>query len=155
MQTWNQTSTDIARAHTSPGVNKRIDSKVQSCVHHLAQQDPHAIGLYLVELEREWDLNRVLTVGVSGVALAGSLVALSGGRASRWVAALSSGALLVHGLLGFGPLAALARAAGVRTRKEIDLEKFALKGLRGDFSRIPHEGGPLVRANAALVAAQS
>jgi hypothetical protein len=44
----------------------------------------------------------------------------------------------------------------VRTRREIDLEKFALKALRGDFERIPkHDGGPLARANAALVAAQS
>jgi len=66
------------------------------------------------------------------------------------------GLMLQQGLLGFGPLAQLVRAlAGVRTRREIDLEKFALKALRGDFERIPHDGGPLARANAALVAAQS
>jgi hypothetical protein len=65
--------------------------------------------------------------------------------------------MLQHGLTGFGPLAELVRAVGgVRTRKEIDLEKFALKALRGDFERIPKsDGGPLARANAALVAAQS
>ena len=84
MQTWNQTSTDTARAHTPVVVNKRIDTRVQSCVQHLAQQDPHAIGLSLTELEQEWDLNRVLTVGVSGVALAGASMALAGSRAGRW-----------------------------------------------------------------------
>jgi hypothetical protein len=68
---------------------------------------------------------------------------------------VAAGLLLQHGLLGFGPVAELVRLLGVRTRKEIDLEKFALKALRGDFERIPHDGGPLARANAALVAAQS
>jgi hypothetical protein len=70
---------------------------------------------------------------------------------------MAAGLLLQHGLLGFSPLGSLVRRlAGVRTRREIDLEKFALKALRGDFERIPkNDGGPLARANAALVAAQS
>ncbi|HSP79116.1 MAG TPA: hypothetical protein VLQ93_11335, partial [Myxococcaceae bacterium] len=68
---------------------------------------------------------------------------------------VAAGLLLQQGLLGYGPLAEGVRALGVRTRREIDLEKFALKALRGDFERIPHEGGPLAKANAALVAAQS
>ena len=70
---------------------------------------------------------------------------------------VAAGLLLQHNVFGFGPLGGLVRRlGGVRTRREIDLEKFALKALRGDFERIPkNEGGPLARANAALVAAQS
>jgi hypothetical protein len=94
----------------------------------------------------------------------GSLVSVLGlwlarrdGGGWRVVGGVAAGLILQHGLTGFGPLAGLVRAvAGVRTRKEIDLEKFALKALRGDFERIPKsDGGPLARANAALVAAQS
>jgi hypothetical protein len=155
MESWNQSSTDAARTHTAQGVNRRIDTRVEACVRHMAgQTDRLAIGRYLERLEREWDLNRVVTVAASGVALLG--VALAPRRAGGWkvVAGVAAGLLLQQGLSGFGPLTTLARLAGVRTRREIDLEKFALKALRGDFERIPREGGPLARANAALVAAQ-
>jgi hypothetical protein len=42
--------------------------------------------------------------------------------------------LLQHGLQGWCPPLALFRRRGVRTRREIDLERYALKALRGDFT---------------------
>ncbi|MGZ3460721.1 MAG: hypothetical protein ACXU86_19715 [Archangium sp.] len=148
-------SADSVRAHTPEGVNRRIDERVEKCVRHMAEQmDRAAISRYLEKLEHEWDLNRVVTVAASAVSLLGVLLASKGGG-WKILSGVSAGLLLQHGLFGYGPLAELVRALGVRTRREMDLEKFALKALRGDFERIPHEGGPLARANAALVAAQS
>ncbi|WP_224247746.1 hypothetical protein [Hyalangium gracile] len=157
MESWNQTSTDVVRSHAPDGVNKRIDERVERCVRHMAQQERPEISRYLDKLEREWDLNRAVTVVGSAVALAGLWLARRDGGRWRILGGVAAGLMLQHGLLGFGPLAELVRAiGGVRTRKEIDLEKFALKALRGDFERIPkNDGGPLARANAALVAAQS
>jgi hypothetical protein len=37
----------------------------------------------------------------------------------------------------------------VRTRKEIDTEKFAVKALRGDFAGVESEEDPTQRARAA------
>ncbi|WP_331117429.1 hypothetical protein [Archangium sp.] len=148
-------STDAVRTHTADGVNRRIDERVEGCVRHMAEQDRAAISDYLNKLEREWDLNRVVSVAASTVTVLGLVLGAKDGRGWRVVSGVAAGLLLQHGLLGFGPLAGLVRMLGVRTRKEIDLEKFALKALRGDFERIPHDGGPLARANAALVAAQS
>jgi hypothetical protein len=154
MDSWNQTSTDAARSHVPDEVNKCIDKHVEGCVRYMAQQDRPEISRYLLKLEKEWDLNRVVTV-------VGSLAALAGlslkGKTGRVLTSVAAGLLFQHGLLGFSPLGGLVRKlARVRTRREIDLEKFALKALRGDFERIPKsEGGPLARANAALVAAQS
>ena len=155
MESWNRMSTDTVRSHTPEGLNRRIDARVEECVQHMAQQERPAITQYLEELDREWDLNRVVTVAASTVTVLGLVLGAKNGRGWRVVSGVAAGLLLQHGLFGFGPLSGLVRALGVRTRREMDLEKFALKALRGDFERIPHEGGPLARANAALVAAQS
>ena len=155
MESWNRTSTDAVRTHTPDGVNRRIDERVEKCVQHMAEQERSAISGYLEKLEHEWDLNRVVTVAASAVTVLGLVLGARQGRGWRVLSGVAAGLLLQHGVLGFGPLAELVRAVGVRTRREIDLEKFALKALRGDFERIPHDGGPLARANAALVAAQS
>ncbi|WP_224369898.1 hypothetical protein [Hyalangium versicolor] len=157
MESWNQTSTDEVRQHAPDGVNKRIDERVERCVRHMAEQERGEISRYLEKLEREWDLNRGVTVVGSALALMGLWLARRDGGRWRILGGVAAGLMLQHGLVGFGPLAELVRAVGgVRTRKEIDLEKFALKALRGDFERIPKaDGGPLARANAALVAAQS
>jgi hypothetical protein len=156
MESWNRMSTDTVRSHTSEGLNRRIDARVEGCVRAMAEQrDRAAITPYLKKLEREWDLNRVVTVAASTVTVLGLVLGAKDGRGWRVVSGVAAGLLLQHGVFGFGPLSGLVRALGVRTRREIDLEKFALKALRGDFERIPHDGGPLARANAALVAAQS
>jgi hypothetical protein len=157
MESWNQTSTDAVRSHAPEEVNKRIDERVERCVRHMAQQDRAEISRYLKKLEREWDLNRAVTVVGSLIAVAGLWLGRRDGGGWRILSGAAAGLLLQHGLFGFGPLAEMVRAlGGVRTRREIDMEKFALKALRGDFERIPKgDGGPLARANAALVAAQS
>ena len=155
METWNQTSSDAVRSHTPLVVNRRIDEHVEACVRHMAEQGDRAeMSRYLERLEREWDISRALSVGASAVSALGLLL---GRKAGGWrvLSAVASGLLLQHGLFGFGPMSGLLRLAGVRTRREIDLEKFAIKALRGDFERIPNDGGPLAKANAALVAAQS
>lgn len=156
MESWNRMSTDSVRTHTPEEMNRKIDARVERCVQHMAEQmDRPAISHYLEKLEREWDLNRVVTVGASAVTVLGLVLAAKDGKGWKVVSGVAAGLLLQHGIFGFGPLAELVRLLGVRTRREMDLEKFALKALRGDFERIPHEGGPLARANAALVAAQS
>ncbi|MFL5350612.1 MAG: hypothetical protein ACJ8AT_38055 [Hyalangium sp.] len=157
MESWNQTATDEVRSHAPGEVNKRIDERVERCVRHMAEQERSQISHYLEKLEREWDLNRAVMVVGSAMALLGLWLARRDGGRWRILGEVAAGLMLQQGLMGFGPLAELVRAlGGVRTRKEIDLEKFALKALRGDFERIPKpDGGPLARANAALVAAQS
>jgi hypothetical protein len=44
--------------------------------------------------------------------------------------------LLQHAVQGWCPPVPLFRRLGVRTREEIEREKFALKALRGDFEEI-------------------
>jgi hypothetical protein len=156
METWNQTASDEVRTHTPVVVNRRIDEHVESCVRYMAQKGDRAeMSRYLERLEREWDISRALTVAASAASALGLLLGRRDGGGWRVLSVLATALLLQHGVFGFGPMSGLLRMMGVRTRREIDLEKFAIKALRGDFERIPNDGGPLAKANAALVAAQS
>lgn len=42
--------------------------------------------------------------------------------------------LLLHGVHGWYPLLPVFRRMGLRTRREIAAERYALKALRGDFN---------------------
>ncbi|AKQ67708.1 hypothetical protein A176_004620 [Myxococcus hansupus] len=156
MESWNQTSSDTVRAHAPLVVNRRIDEHVERCVRYMAEKGDRAeMSRYLERLEREWDVHRAVAVTTSALGLLGLLLGRRDGGRWRGLSTAAGALMLQHGLSGFSPLSELFRALGVRTRREIDLEKFAIKALRGDFERIPNEGGPMARANAALVAAQS
>ena len=100
-----------------------------------ASSDNGAIEQKLQELDQEWDTERMLMTNASILALSGLALGVFVSR--KWL--LLPGAvlpfLLQHAVQGWcPPLPVLRRALGVRTRKEIDREKFALKALRGDFT---------------------
>src|SRR5204863_859465 len=95
------------------------------------------------ELDREWDIERVLETNASCLALLGVGLAATVNR--KWLA-LSAGVLgflLLHGVQGWCPPLPVLRRAGVRTRAEIDRERFALKFLRGDFAHVRNPSGEI------------
>ena len=59
-------------------------------------------------------------------------------RKRRWLAApaVVTAFLFQHAIQGWCPPIVLFRRIGIRTRREIDAEKYALKALRGDFVQI-------------------
>lgn len=87
----------------------------------------------LQELDQEWDCERVLQAAGAGWALLGILRGLIGGR-SRLLSPMLVLAVLLHSVLtGEGPAMRLLRRAGIRRRQEIELERYALKLVRGDL----------------------
>ena len=73
----------------------------------------------------------------SGIGLGTLLFSFIGGRKWLVVTGTLLGFMLKHSLEGTSPVVPLLRKLGVRTRAEIDREKYALKILRGDFSDMP------------------
>jgi hypothetical protein len=94
------------------------------------------------EIEREWDIERTLETNAATLALSG--VALAAMFSKKWLALPGTvlGFLLQHGVQGWCPPVPLFRRLGVRTRSEIERERFALKFLRGDFNEIIRDGSP-------------
>lgn len=147
--------TDRVREHTDPEINLRIDHETRVNVQvHASADDEDAIDRHLETLDQEWDVERLLMANASILALSG--LALGAFVNRKWLAVPGAVLpfLLQHAVQGWcPPLPVLRRAFGVRTRKEIDREKFALKALRGDFDS-NHLGSPepAKRALAALEA---
>lgn len=123
--------------HTPDHINERIRLQTETNVAHAAARGPAAIEERLAQLDREWDIERLLEANASTLALLGIVLGVSVSR--KWLAlpAVVAGFLLQHALNGWCPPVPVLRRLGVRTSTEIDYERYALKALRGDFKNIP------------------
>jgi hypothetical protein len=129
--------TDRVRRYTSPAMLEQIEKQIEENVRFYAAQPPHIIAERIDELKREWSIERYLQVNIATAGFLTAFLALTSHR--KW-AVLTCTALsffLYHGVRGFDPPIPLLRRMGVRTRKEIDRELFALKAVRGDFRDAP------------------
>lgn len=127
---------DRVRNHTSSAVNETIDQQIERSVCECASGGRQAIDPRLAELEREWDIERVLETNFATVVLAGTALALTTERRWALLPAVAAGFMLQHVLQGWCPPLIVLRRMGVRTAGEIDREKYALKALRGDFDAL-------------------
>lgn len=134
------------RRHTAPRVNARIDEEIAETVQAYGGATEAELSARIAELERGWDVERVLETNASLLALTG--VGLAVTRSQRWLALTASvlGFLFLHGTQGWCPPIPLLRRLGVRTRPEMDRERLALKFLRGDFDQVRNQHGEIVPA---------
>jgi hypothetical protein len=141
---------DQVRRHTPARINQRIDEATMKRVWQYAHKPPAALAARIQELDREWDLERILETGAGTLALTGVL--MSGLKSRRWLLVSASilTLLLQHSLTRTSPLSDALRAFGVRTRREIDAEKYAMRMLRGDFDNLKSVSEETHRAIEAL-----
>ncbi len=124
------------RRSTSAACNARIDAALVAHIEAYQRAPRHVLTERIAELEREWSIERWLETNASTLALTGVLLAATGRRKALVLSGTVLGFLLMHGVSGWCPPLPVMRRLGVRTREEIDMEKFALKYLRGDFERL-------------------
>lgn len=150
------TTASRVRRSTADAVNRRIAAQTERNVRDLAAH-PEAIGRRLVDLDREWDIERVLETNASALALTGVVLAGTVDRRFLLLPGLVAAFLLQHALQGWCPPVPLFRRLGIRTAAEIAQERYALKALRGDFRALADAppADPSQRAEAALEAARS
>ena len=142
---------DRVRAQTDPEINRKLDTELERRLRFFATQDEQTISGRIGELDQEWDIERVLETNASGLILATILLSIFRGRKWLVVSLVVSGFLLRHAIQGWCPPVPVLRRLGVRTRLEIEQERYALKVLRGDFDNIAHEPKGKIR-NAVDVA---
>lgn len=129
---------DPVRANTSPESLKNIDRAMHEKVLYYSMQPREVLSRRIAELDREWDIERILEANASSLALTGLFLGLARSRKYLLLPAMVMGFLLTHAIQGWCPPVPALRKIGVRTRAEIDQEKFALKVLRGDFQNVAH-----------------
>lgn len=128
---------DRVRKRTSARKLKTIEDQIEGSIRHYARRPKQEISERIQTLDKEWSMERWLETNASALAFTGVVFGLTVNR--KWFALplLVTGFLFQHAVHGWCPPMPLLRRAGVRTRSEIDREKFALKWLRGDFQSIP------------------
>lgn len=133
---------DRVRAQTKPEINRQLDRQLEQRLRFYAVQDKQTISERLAELDQEWDMERTLQANAASLVLVSLLLGATSSRKWSILPAIVSGFLLRHALQGWCPPVPLLRRLGVRTRLEIEQERYALKILRGDFDHLLQlEGG--------------
>jgi hypothetical protein len=127
---------DPVRAKTTPDTLRKIDSTIEEKVLYYSTQPKEVISERITQLEREWDIERWLETNASSLALMGLILGLTRSRKYLVLSGTVLSFLLMHAIQGWCPPVPLLRKLGIRTRSEIDREKFALKVLRGDFQDV-------------------
>lgn len=119
--------------HTSFHINRRIDQKTLENIEFYRKQDATAISQRLYELDAEWDIERLLQTNFAAFSSLGALLTARVHKRWAWLALGVPAFMLQHALQGWCPPLTVLRRLGVRTAREINEERFALKALRGDF----------------------
>jgi hypothetical protein len=125
--------------HTSAAANARIAERTKQSL-NAAGFDRAKIDARLKELEGEWDIERVLETHAAAAVLLG--VGLGATTNRKWFLfpALVAAFLLQHATQGWCPPLPLFRRLGVRTAREIEIERTVLKARRGDLRGLERAG---------------
>lgn len=127
---------DRVREHTDPERLAELDRELRQRVGRYVDASEAELTRRILEVEHESDMERVLEANASVLALAGLVAGVFRSPRFLVVPFVVSGFLLQHAIQGWCPPVVLFRRLGVRTRQEIDAEKYALKALRGDFEHL-------------------
>jgi hypothetical protein len=132
-----QHRSDRVREHSETPANRRVDVETQHCLERLAAGDRETISRHIETLDREWDIERYLQLNAGVLSLTGVVLGATLHRRFLAVPTVIFGFFFQHAVQGWCPPLPVFRRMGVRTRREINREKYALKALRGDLELPP------------------
>ena len=142
--------TDRVRANTAAQVNRRVDEQIERNIRHYSGQTKEEIYRRIQDLDQEWDIERVLETMVSSFSLTGIVLGATVDRKWFLVPTIVLSFLFVHAIQGWCPPLPILRSLGIRTREEIDRERYALKALAGDFAGISKDPSRAEQTLAAV-----
>ena len=142
--------TDRVRANTAAELNRRVDEQIERNIRHYSGQTKEEIYRRIQDLDEEWDIERVLETMASSFSLTGIVLGATVDRKWFLVPTIVLSFLLVHAIQGWCPPLPILRSLGIRTREEIDRERYALKALAGDFAGISKDPSRAEQTLAAV-----
>ena len=123
---------DRVRRLSTESANAKIDAAMRESVERVAAGGRPSIEARLVELQQEWDIDRVLMINFSALVFA-QLVAATRDRRWLWGPLLQTPFLMMHATLGWCPPSLWFRPLGFRTRFEIQAEREILLRRLGEI----------------------
>jgi hypothetical protein len=137
---------DRVRANTPPEINEAIDREIAATIRFYAGKTDYEISKRIEELDSEWDIGRHVETRAAVISMIGLVLSLKKSRKWLFLPLIATTFLLMYALLGWAPPIYVLRRFGIRTKQEIDVEKYALKALRGDFDDISSQENETSRA---------
>lgn len=128
--------------NTDDAINQRIREQTERNIEYFTRKGGAAIDRRLQELDREWDVERLLETNAASLALLGLGLGTFVHRRFFVLPAIVTGFLLQHAIQD-GALIPIFRRMGIRTAREIEVERYALKVVRGDFVNLDPKTGPV------------
>jgi hypothetical protein len=123
---------DRVPQQTAAHVNEQIRRQTDASIARTMTAGPAAIRERLAELDREWDIERLLETNASTAILVGSALGAFVDKRFFAVPAVIAAFLLQHAIQGWCPPLPVLRRLGVRTADEINREREALKRALGN-----------------------
>jgi hypothetical protein len=121
---------DRVERNTGAAINQQFDAQIAQNIEQYAHAAPEAIERRLAELDREWDIERVIEVEAPATIMLGILLATVHDRRWMLLSAIAASMVIVHSLQGWYPLLPMLRRMGVRSQAEIERERNGLRTLR-------------------------
>lgn len=133
---------DRVRQSSTKEANREIDRESLQNIRKHQNSSAGEKTQRLQELQKEWDIEKTLIVNASSLILTGLLLGTFVNK--RWYIfpGVVASFLLQHGLQGWCPPLPLFRKLGIRSRQEIDEERYSLKVLKGDFDDLSASSKP-------------
>ncbi|MBF0298544.1 MAG: hypothetical protein HQK51_07480 [Oligoflexia bacterium] len=122
---------DRVHDNTHPAVNRKIKIQTDASIEYYGRH-PELIPERLKELDKEWDIERILEANASIFIILGLLTGIFVKKRLRLFPLIVSSFLLQHSIQGWCPPLPILRRLGVRTTEEILREKAALSLLNTD-----------------------
>lgn len=129
------TTTERVPQNTADAVNQQMRRDAERRIAYYTQH-PDQIDQRLRELDQEWDIERLIEVEAPTMSLAGLLFGIAFSRKWLVIPLFAQSMVLLHSLQGWYPLLPVFRRMGFRTEREIAIERYALKAIRGDFDAV-------------------
>ena len=123
---------DRVAQQTADHVNEQIRRQTDASIARTMTAGPTAIRERLVELDHEWDIERLLETNASTAILVGSALGAFVDKRFFAVPAVIAAFLLQHAIQGWCPPLPVMRRLGVRTAEEINRERESLKRALGN-----------------------
>jgi len=131
---------DRVRAHTAQEVLRGIDdATTASLMRHASLDSGAAVEQRMRQLEAEWDTDRAVEIEAATTGLLGLVLGTWLKPRFLVLPAFVAASMIVQAKTGRYPLMPLLRRLGLRTSREIQRERYALKALRGDFAGMDAE----------------
>lgn len=146
---------DRVRANTPPEINQAIDTEIAATVRFYAGKTDYEITKRIKELDLEWDIERYLEANAAIFTFIGAALGLKKNQNWFVLPLIVSIFLLQHAVQGWCPPLSIFRRLGIRTRREIEVEKYAMKALRGDFDEISTQYSDINRAKEVISESRS